>query len=695
MRRLPLILFAAMVIYAQQPPSAGNPFFKEWTTPFGVPPFPEITNEHFLPAFERAMAEQRRDVDAIASSKDAPTFANTVEALDASGELLDKVSAVFQNLTSAETNDGLQAIAKEIAPKLAALRDDVMLNGALFARVKAVWEKRNSLRLNPEQLRLVEETYSDFVRSGANLDEQQKTRLRAINGELSLLSVRFGDNLLKETNAYRLVIGDKADLAGLPDSAVAAAAAAAKRAGMDGKWVFTLHAPSIWPFLSYAQNRELRRQILTAYIDRCTAGATSNREILARTAALRAERAKLLGYPTHAGFILEKNMAGTPDRVYALLRQLWTPALRVAKQEAAALQAMIDKENGGFKLEPWDWRYYAEKVKQERYSLDENEIRQYFTLDNVREGSFYVANKLYGLTFTERTDMPKYHPDVRAFEVKDAGGSHLGVFLADYHPRPGKRSGAWSSRYRGQRFRGGKDIRPVVVNVCNFTAPAAGEPALLRAEEVETLFHEFGHALHSLVARVHYASLSGVPRDFVELPSQIMEHWALEPEVLKVYARHYKTGAVIPDELVRKIQAANKFNQGFATVEYLAASFLDMDWHTLAEPKEMDPVAFEKASLERISMPAEIVVRYRSPYFQHIFAGGYSSGYYSYIWSEVLDTDAFEAFKEKGLFDQATARSFRTNILERGNTADAMEMYKAFRGREPSVEPLLVKRGLK
>lgn len=684
-----------MVSFAQQPPSAANPFFKEWTTPFGVPPFQEIRNEHFLPAFERAMAEQRRDIEAITSNQEPPSFANTIEALDASGELLDKVYAVFQNLSSAETNDRLQAIAREVAPKLAALNDDVMLDERLFARVKAVWEKRNSLQLNPEQLRLVEETYSDFVRGGANLDERQKERLRAINAELSVLSVRFGENLLKETNAYRLVISDKAGLAGLPETAIAAAAAAAKSAGMDGKWVFTLHAPSIWPFLSYAQNRELRRQILTAYIDRCTTGATSNREILTRIAALRAERAKLLGYPTHASFVLEKNMAGTPDRVYALLNQLWTPALRVAKQEAASLQAMIDKENGGFKLEPWDWRYYAEKVKQERYSLDENEIRQYFTLDNVREGAFYVANRLYGLTFTERTDIPKYHPDVRTFEVKDADGSHLGVFMADYHPRPGKRSGAWSSRYRGARFRDGKDIRPVVVNVCNFTAPAAGEPALLRAEEVETLFHEFGHALHSLLSRVRYGSLSSVPRDFVELPSQIMEHWAFEPEVLKVYAKHYKTGAVIPDELVKKIQAAEKFNQGFATVEYLAASFLDMDWHTLTEPKEVDPVAFEKASLERISMPPEIVVRYRSPYFQHIFSGGYSSGYYSYIWSEVLDTDAFEAFKEKGLFDQATARSFRTNILERGNTADAMQMYKAFRGREPSVEPLLVKRGLK
>jgi peptidyl-dipeptidase Dcp len=677
-------------------PTGSNPLLREWNTPFGVPPFPEITNEHFPPALQKAIDERRSEVEGIANSAEAPTFANTLEALDASGELLDKVGAVFSNLTGAETNDRLQAINREFAPRLSALRDDILLNEKLFARVKRVWEQRDKLDLNAEQRRLVEETYKEFVRGGANLTAERKKRLREVNAELSVLGVRFGDNLLKETNAYKLAIEKKEDLAGLPESAVAAAAEAAKAAGQPGKWVFTLQAPSIWPFLSYASNRELRRQILTAYTMRGDNGnAQDNKGILARIAALRVERASLLGYRSHADFALEERMAKEPAKVYALLNQLWAPALAMSQREARDLEAMAAASGEKIRLEPRDWRYYAEKLKKERYALDDNELRQYFTLDNVRQGSFYVANKLYGLTFTERTDIPKYHPDVRAFEVKDADGSHLGVFLADYHPRPGKRGGAWSSRFRGQRFRNGKDIRPVVVNVCNFTRPSAGQPALLRPEEVETLFHEFGHALHSLLSRIHYGDLSSTPRDFVELPSQIMENWALEPEVLKVYARHYQTGQAIPDELVARIKKAEKFNQGFLTVEYLAASFLDMDWHTLTDPKEQDPIAFEKASLSRIRMPEEIVVRYRSPFFQHIFSGGYSAGYYSYIWSEVLDSDAFQAFQEKGLFDPATARSFRQNILERGGSMDAMEMYKAFRGREPSVEPLLAKRGLK
>jgi peptidyl-dipeptidase Dcp len=583
-----------------------------------------------------------------------------------------------------------------VAPLLSALRDDIVLNEPLFARVKAVWDQREKLKLEGEQRRLLEETYKRFVRGGANLDAQRKRRLRAVNEQLSVLSVRFGENLLKETNGFRLVTSSPADLAGLPETAVSAAAEAAARAGLAGRWVFTLHAPSIQPFLAYAANRELRRRIFTAYIERCgKAGGYDNREIAARVAALRAERATLLGYPTHAHLVLEERMAKQPEKVYGLLRQLWEPAMKVARAEAAALQEMIRQEGHGFKLEPWDWMYYAEKVKRARYDLDENEVREYFPIDAVREGAFQVANKLYGLTFIERKDIPVYHAEVRAFEVKEAGGSHLGVFLVDYHPRPGKRSGAWSSRYRGQHIREGKDIRPVVVNVCNFTRPSGGRPALLRPGEVETLFHEFGHALHSLLQRIRYQSLSTVPRDFVELPSQIMENWALEPAVLKLYAKHYRTGAAIPDALVAKIQESSKFNQGFATVEYLAASFLDMDWHTVTGAAPADAAAFEKTALDRIGLMPEIVVRYRSPYFQHIFSGGYSAGYYSYIWSEVLDSDAFQAFKEKGLFDPATALSFRRNILERGGTAEAMEMYRSFRGREPSVEPLLEKRGLK
>lgn len=678
------------------PSDDANPFFQQWNTPFGVPPFEQIRNEHFVPALKRGIAEQKREVEAIARNPEAATFANTIAALDAAGALLNKVQPVFSNLTGAETNDTLQEIARQVAPLLAALRDDIYLDQQLFARVQAVFEQRAKLKLDAERLRLLEETHKAFVRAGTKLGPQDKQRLRAINEELSSLGVRFGNNLLKETNAYRLVIDKREDLSGLPEAAVSAAAETAKAAGLPGKWVFTLQAPSIWPFLTYADNRELRRQILTAYIKRGDSGNEfDNKQTLLRMAALRAERAKLLGYPTYAHLVLEERMAKEPVKVYGLLKQLWEPALSVAQQEAKSLEAMIRQQGGDFKLEPWDWRYYAEKVKRSRYDLDENEVRQYFSLDNVLQGVFHVSNKLYGLTFVEKTDIPKYHAEVRTFEVKDTDGSHLGVFLIDYHPRPGKRGGAWSSRYRGQRVVNGTDVRPIVVNVCNFTPPAAGQPALLRLEEVETLFHELGHGLHSLLQRIRYHSLSRVPQDFVELPSQIMENWALEPEVLSVYAKHYQTGAAIPKELVAKIEKAAKFNQGFATVEYLAASFLDMDWHSISGEPDTGATGFEKASLEKIRLMPEIVVRYRSPYFQHIFAGGYAAGYYSYIWSEVLDSDAFQMFKEKGLFDQETAGSFRKKILERGGTADAMEMYKSFRGREPSVEPLLEKRGLK
>ncbi len=697
-------IVAAWLALAQAPApsipadSASNPFFQEWTTPFAVPPFPLIKEVHFLPAIKEGISRQRKEVEAIADNGQPPTFANTIEALDKAGEFLSRVTSVFSNLISAETNDRLQAINREAAPMLSALRDDIRLNPGLFRRVTALWEQRAQLKLTPAQQRLLEETRRSFVRGGANLNQEQKEQLRKINSELSVLGIKFGDNLLKETNSYRLVIEKQEDLAGLPPTVVAGAADAARAAGQSGKWLFTLQAPSIWPFLQYSSNRELRRRILTAYTTRCDHNDQyDTKATLVRIAALRAEKARLLGYKTHADFVLEDNMAKTPDRVFALLKQLWTPARSVALKEAAALQEMIQKEGGSFKLEPWDWRYYTEKVRKARYSLDEQELRPYFQLEKVREGAFYVANRLYGITFTPRPDLPVYNPEVKAFEVKDADGSHLGVFYTDYHPRPGKRVGAWSSRYRDQSIKDGREIRPIVVNVCNFSRPAGDSPALLSLEEVETLFHEFGHGLHSLFARVPYRGLSSVPRDFVELPSQIMENWALEPEVLKAYARHFKTGQEIPAGLVEKISQSAKFNQGFLTIEYLAASILDMDWHMLAAGQTADALEFEKKSLDRIQMLPEIVVRYRSPYFNHIFGpgGGYAAGYYSYIWSEVLDSDAFEAFKKKGLFDQATAKSFRTNVLERGGTEDAMALYKRFRGAEPSVEPLLAKRGLK
>lgn len=681
-----------------QPPasSADNPFFRDWTGPFGMPPFAEIRNEHFFPALERGISENRNDVLAIAGNPAPPTFANTIEALDSTGDLLDKVQGVFSNLAGAETNETVEAVSRKVAPMLAALRDDQMMDPKLFARVKAVWVMRNSSGLTPEQVRLTDETYKSFVRGGAGLDSAGKDRLRSINRELSTLSVRFSQNLLKETNAYKLVIEKREDLSGLPAGVVAAAADAAKRANLPGKWVFTLQAPSIWPFLTYADNRELRRQILIAYTKRCDNGnEQDNNQVLYRIAALRAEKARLLGYETFAHLTLEERMAKRPEKVYDLLNQLWTPALGLAGREKSDMQAMISAAGGGFQLEPWDWRYYAEKVKAQRYALNEDEVREYLSLDDVLKGAFMVANKLYGIQITERTDLPKYHAEVRTFEVKDSDGSLLGIFLTDYHPRPGKRVGAWSSRYRGQRIRNGKDIRPIVVNVCNFSRPTAGKPALLSPEEVETLFHEFGHGLHSLFAKVRYKDLSGTPRDFVELPSQIMENWATEPAVLSTFAKHYQTGKPIPPELLAKIDRAGKFNQGFLTVEYLAASLLDMEWHTIKSEPKTDAAGFEKAALSRIGLLPEIYSRYRSTYFQHIFASGYAAGYYSYIWSEVLDSDAYQAFKEKGnLFDPNLARAFRTRILERGGSEDAMQMYKDFRGREPSVAPLIQKRGL-
>jgi peptidyl-dipeptidase Dcp len=602
---------------------------------------------------------------------------------------------VFYTLAGAETNDRLQVIAKQVAPLLSALRDDIRLNEALFARVRAIQERREALNLSPEQKKLVEETWKDFVRGGANLSPEQKRRFREINQELSLLGIRFADNLLKETNAYRLVVERKEDLAGLPPGVVAAATDAAKSAKLEGRWVFTLKAPSLWPFLTFSENRELRKQILNAYTSRCDTGAdTDNKALLSKIASLRAERAKLLGFATWADFVLDDNMAKTPARVYELLDRVWKPALEVAKVDAKDLAAALKADGKGDTLEAWDWRFYAERVRKARYDLDDQALRPYFPLDRVREGAFSVANRLYGITFTERTDVSKYHPDVKTFEVKDADGSFLALYTTDYYPRAGKRGGAWCGRLRDQWVRDGKVVRPIVTNVANFTRPAGGAPALLSLEEVETLFHEFGHALKSILSRVTYRSMAGVPRDFVELPSQIMENWALEPEVLKGYARHWKTNEPIPAALVEKIGRSKRYGQGFATVEYAAAAYLDMDWHTLAEPKLEDATAFEKASLAKIGLLPEIVSRYRSPYFQHIFSGGYSAGYYSYLWSEVLDADAFEAFREKGIFDKATATAFRKNILEKGGTADAMSLYKAFRGREPSVEPLLVRRGL-
>ncbi|MFQ6108535.1 MAG: M3 family metallopeptidase, partial [Candidatus Aminicenantales bacterium] len=515
--------------------------------------------------------------------------------------------------------------------------------------------------------------------------------------ELSVLTLKFGENILKEDNRFELVIDKEEDLAGLPQSVVTAAAEAAKERGHEGKWVFTLHKPSMIPFLQYSEKRDLREKIFKAYINRCNHNdELDNKALLSRIVTLRIEKAHLLGYKTHADFILEMNMAKKPENVYGLLDQIWKPALEMAKKESRELQGMIQKEGKDFKLKPWDWWYYAEKVKKAKYDLDEEMLRPYFKLENVRNGAFYVANKLYGLQFIERKDVPKYHEDVKVFEVRDTDNTQVGILYTDYFPRASKRGGAWMNSFRKQYRMDGGEIHPIITNNGNFSKPTGKKPALLSSEEVLTLFHEFGHALHGLLSNCTYYRLSGtaVPRDFVELPSQIMENWAFEPEVLKMYAKHYETGEVIPQELIDKIKKASLFNQGFATVEYLAASYLDMDWHTLSEAGEIDVEKFETESMNRIGLIPEIVVRYRSPYFRHIFSGGYSAGYYSYIWAEVLDADAFEAFKENGLFEPKTALSFRKNILERGGTEDPMSLYIRFRGAEPKVEPLLKRKGL-
>ncbi len=677
---------------------AENPFFEKWDTPFATPPFTKIEIEHYVPAFEKGMREHSKEIDAIANNPEPATFANTIDALDASGDLLDRVQGVFYNLLSAKTSDELQAVAKEMSPRLSKHSDDILMNKALFQRIKAIYDQRAALDLTGEQQTVLEKTYQDFVRNGALLDDQQQARLREINEKLSLLSLTFGENVLKEVNRFELVIDNETDLDGLPQGVIKSAAETAKERGHEGKWVFTISKPSLIPFLQYSTQRDLREKMFKAYIDQGNHGDDlDNKKILSEMASLRVEKADLLGYETHAHFVLEKNMAKTPDRVYDRLEQLWEPALKRAQMEARDLQALIDTQGLSFQLQPWDWWFYAEKLKKSKYNLDDAELRPYFQLEKVRAGAFEVATKLFGLEFVKRNDIPVYHKDVEVFEVLDRDGSHVGIFYTDYFPRASKRGGAWMNEYRGQARVMGKEKTPIVCNVCNFSKPTADTPALLSLDEVSTLFHEFGHALHGLLSDVTYNRVSGtnVPRDFVELPSQIMENWATHPKVMKQYARHYETGEPIPDELIARIEKARHFNQGFETVEYLAASFLDMDWHTLKTTELQEATKFEKQSLNRIELMPEIVVRYRSPYFRHIFAGGYSSGYYSYIWAEILDSDAFEAFKENGLFDRETAEKFRKYILEAGGSDDPMEMYKRFRGAEPSVEPLLEKRGLK
>ena len=704
MRFFKLALLSLVVLIGMIPTTAGqnaaaekdNPFFSAYQTPLNTPPFNLVKAEHFLPAIKEGIRRQQAEIDAIVNNPDPPTFANTLGALDRSGVFLSGVNAVFGALQGADTTPALQSIAKEAAPLTAAHGDNVRLNEKLFARVKAVYDQRAKLKLSPEEQFLIENSYRDFVRGGALLDQKQKARLRELNQQLAMLSLRFGDNLLAETNDFKLVLENRDDLAGLPPAVLAMAEETARQLKMPGKWVFTVQVPSLTPFLQNSTKRELREKIYSAYIMRGDRGNDrDNKDIVRQIVNLRCEKAKLLGYSSHAGFVLETNMAKTPAAVDAFLKRLWDPALERSKGEVAEMQAIINREGGKFKLAPWDWPYYAEKLRQEKYALDDSALRPYFKLENVRQGIFTLCDKLYGLKFIERRDIPVYNPEVQVFEVNEADGRYVGVLFMDFHPRPSKRGGAWSGAFRREYYEKGKRVAPLSTITCNFTRPTADAPSLLSVDEVKTFFHEFGHSLATLLSDGNYRGRS-VPRDAVELPSQIMENWSLEPALLTTYAKHYKTDVVIPTELVQKLQNSKLFNQGFETVEYLAASILDMNWHEMTEPQPgLDVDKFETQAMTGIGLIPEITPRYRSTYFNHIFNGGYSAGYYVYIWAEQLDADAFEAFKEKGLFDRATALSFRKNILEKYGALDLMTQYKAFRGAEPTIEPLLKRRGLK
>lgn len=705
MRKTFFSLFAATILLSScncdKCETNSNPFFAEYNTPHQTVPFDKIKFEHYKPAFLEGMKQGQEEVLAIANSTEEPTFENTIEAFEKTGQLLNKVSSVFYAEKGFNNNDSITKLTKELSPLLTKHGADISLNENLFKRIKAVYDKKDGLNLSVEQNTLLEKMYQDFVRGGANLDADKKAKLRVIDEKLSLLTMQFGDNVLSETNAFQLVIDKKEDLAGLPEAVIAAAAAKATAAGQDGKWMFGLDKPSMLPFLQYSDKRDLRKKLYMGYVNRGNNNDKfDNKKIAQEITNLRIERAQLFGFKNHASYVLDRNMAKTPEKALELLNKLWDAALPNAKKEAAELQKMIKKEGGNFKLASWDWWYYSDKVKRAKYALDENELRPYFEINNVRDGAFALATKLWGIKFVERNDIAKFHEECQTWELQEADGTHIGIFYLDFHPRASKRGGAWMSSFRKQSGTGtNQEISPVIMNICNFTKGVGNGPALISADEVETLFHEFGHALHGFFSKCRYNTLSGtsVSRDFVELPSQVMENWCFEPEMLSLYAKHYETGEVIPSELVEKIQASGKFNQGFATLEYLAASLLDMKYHTLTEPLTEDVMTFEKKYLDGMGLIPEIYARYRSTYFNHIFSNpvGYSAGYYAYIWAGVLDSDAFEAFKETSLFDQATAKSFRDNVLSRGGTEDPMVLYTRFRGAEPSIDPLLKKRGLK
>lgn len=675
-----------------------NPFLADYTTQYGIPPFDQIKYEHYLPAVEKGIAEQNAEIEAIIANPATPDFENTILALDNSGQLLNKVAYVFFALSESDNTPEMQELNPKISSLLTAHSDNMGMNADLFNRIHDVYNRRDSLGLNTAQLRLLDNYYKDFVRSGALLDEEKKAGLKVVNQQLSDAFIAFNENVLNGTNNWELVVENEAELSGLPEGTIATAAEEAKARGKEGKWVFTLHAPSRLAVLTYANNRDLREKMWKGYTSLATDSAYCNYDNINTILKLRTRKARLLGFENFADFAIDNVMAKTTKNAEDLLYKIWTPAIAKVKEEVADMQAYINAEGNNFKVAPWDYYYYAEKVKAQKFNISEDQVRPYFKLENVVEGLFFVANKLYGITFTELKDAPKYNPEVTVYEVKDAAGEHLAVFMTDYFPRATKRQGAWMSEFKGACNYDSINERPIIYNVGNFTRPSGDMPALLTLDEVETAFHEFGHGLHGMMTRAAYRGQAGtnVDRDLVELPSQIMEHWAFEPEVLAVYAKHYKTGEVIPADLIEKLNASAKFNQGFATTELAGAALLDIEWHKVSHDQPVNVPEFEAAVAKKLNLPEELTFRYRSTYFKHIFGSdGYAAGYYTYLWAEVLDADGFDLFAEKGIFDKATADAFRTNILEMGGSDDPMKLYIQFRGQEPNPDALLRNRGLK
>ena len=676
-----------------------NPFLTEYTTPFQVPPFDQIKNEHYLPAFEAGMKEQLAEVEAIVGNAETPTFQNTILPFDKSGETLDRVSNVFFNLNECLTNDEMIKIAETVLPLLSKHSDSIMMNPKLFERIDYVYQHRNEMGLDDQQIRVVEKYEQDFVRNGAALPADKQEELSKINEQLSTLSLQFGNNLLKENAGYKLIIENETDLAGLPQTSIDAAAEQAKADSIEGKWVFTLSKPSLIPFLQFSERRDLREQMYKAYYNRGdNNNANDNKQLINEMVKLRVQKAKLFGYDNYADYVLAVNMAQDSKTVDKFLIDIFNPAQQLAKKELAEMQAIADAEGANIKLEGWDWWYYAEKLRKAKYAFDENQIKPYLTVDNVRNGMFMAANKLYGVTFTQNTNLPVYYPGVETYEVKEANGDFLGILYLDYYPRESKSGGAWCTSFRESGHDiNGKKIYPVVSLVMNFTPASGDTPALLTWDETETMWHEFGHSLHAFFSDGLYSRTCGnVPHDYVEMPSQIMENWVAEPEVIRMYAKHYQTGEPMPDSLINKIENSALFNQGFMTTELIAASILDMKYHELTEAQDLDVDAFEKEQMDAIGLMPEILPRYRSTNFSHIFNGGYSAGYYAYTWAEVLDKDAFNYFKTSGdLFNPELAASFRKNCLQECGNDEGMVQYRKFRGQDPDFEPYLKARGLK